>query len=128
MTNPIKSYHPDQPNINELRLISRGLAFLAILTGLLYLRVLVSGQLFTAETAVLQWLSVGFVLIGTAGLLATLKWESLGGLTAVLAGLVLAGLIYMATEQDWLTTFFYSSPFVISGLLALVCWQRDRRH
>ena len=120
--------HRPEDGIDELRLVTKSLLILASLTGVLYLRVFIV-ETFSAMSArgqgVLGLLSLALLVAATAGLLATWRWEGIGGLVATLSGLGLAVLSFLlATNNRWLTAFFYGSPFVITGGLSLVClWQ-----
>ncbi|HEX6386364.1 MAG TPA: hypothetical protein VF177_16960, partial [Anaerolineae bacterium] len=65
--------------INELRLITKSLLFLALLTGVLYLRVFTAGNVaaFRAD----GWnqthiLSLTFLVVAMLSLLGTLRWEA----------------------------------------------------
>ena len=125
--------HPQQTNeFNELRLFTKSLLFLALITGLIYLRVFIvesipamrdSGS--TAVEIAKLLLLIGAML----GLLLTWRYEMVGSVTAVLAGLIFGILVYYTTsENPFLLSFFYGSPFVISGGLSLACWWRGNKN
>ena len=123
--------HPQQTNgFDELRLITKSLLFLALLTGLIYLRVFIveiipamrvngSPGIEIAKLVLLVAAMLGLLLIG--------RYEKVGGITAVFTGLLFGILVYRTTAQNpLLLTFFYSSPFIISGGLSLVHWWRQQ--
>lgn len=128
----MKSIYTPQPEnrIGELRLVTRSLMLLALLTGLLYIRVFVAASFSVLDTGSprgIGLLSFLFLIVAIAGLLLTWRWEGLGGLVVVGSGIGLAVLtFFMADETPWLTAFFYGSPFVITGCLCLFCWWRGR--
>lgn len=124
MSGPTHVYRSDG-KINELRLITRSLVFLALLTGILYLRVFVQGFSMSWAGVILP----AFLAVALMGLLGTLRWEGMGGLLAVAGGLGLGILVYVSTTEPnrLLTAFFYSSPFIISGALSVACWWQARR-
>lgn len=127
MKNPT---YPHQPNnrFSELRIVTRSLLLLALLTGVVYLRVFAASGLSVVDTGdrdLIGILSLLFLIAATAGLLATWRWEGFGGLVATGAGLSLGILTYLtATDIPWLTAFFYGSPFIIAGGLSLLCWRQ----
>jgi hypothetical protein len=116
---------------NELRLITKAIGFLAFVTGLLYLRVIVGAGLASFNSGELPIgvaLVFAFLLIATAGLLLSWHWEGLGGFLSLLGGLGLALMDYeVLGRKGWIAAFLYSSPFIISGTLCLLCWRQDRR-
>ncbi|MCB8946051.1 MAG: hypothetical protein H6658_20085 [Ardenticatenaceae bacterium] len=124
--------HPQQTDrFSELRLISKSLVFLALLTGLIYLRVfiveIIPVMRETGSTAV-EIAKLVLLIAAMLGLLATWRYEMVGSVTAVLAGLIFGILIYVTTAQNpLLLTIFYSSPFVISGGLQLACCRRQQK-
>ena len=126
----------DFPQLNdstqELRMITKAVAFLALLTGILYLRVVV-GESLAAQTAgeplTEILLLLAFLIIATAGLVVARWWDGAGGLTALLGGIGLAVIDYsILGRNQWYGAVFYGSPFVISGILCLVCWWRQRAY
>lgn len=116
---------------NELRLITRAIGFLAFVTGLLYLRVIVGAGLTSLSSGELPLgvaLVFAFLLMATAGLLLSWRWEGLGGLLSLLGGVGLAVMDYgVLGRNGWIAAFLYSSPFIISGTLCLLCWRNNRR-
>jgi hypothetical protein len=124
--------HPQQENrFDELRLITKSLVFLALLTGFIYLRVfiveIVPAMSANGSTAV-ELTKFVPLIAAMVGLLLTWRYERVGGGTAVFIGLLFGLLVYRTTTQNpFLLTFFYSSPFVISGGLSLACWWRQAK-
>ena len=122
--------HPQQKNgFSELRLFTKSLLLLALLTGLIYLRVfiveIIPAMRDNGSTAV-EIAKLAMLVAAMLGLLLTWRYEMAGGITAVLAGLIFGILVYRTAAQNpFLITFFYSSPFVISGGLSLLCWWRQ---
>jgi hypothetical protein len=109
---------------SELRLLSKGVGFLALLTGLIYLRSVMQQGL--GDDRMVTWLFV-FLAGATLGLFSTWRWEGVGGLITAVCGLCLAVVVFRATvDTPWFDAFLYSSPFVVAGGLALACWWRDR--
>ncbi|MCA9989778.1 MAG: hypothetical protein H6666_01595 [Ardenticatenaceae bacterium] len=115
----------------ELRLMARIVAFLALLTGLLYLRAMLSeGWLVITldPFGPVGVIMVGLLVVAILGLLAAWRWEAPGGLIAMLSAALLGLLVFATTESyPWLQAFVYSSPFLLTGLLFLLCWWRNRR-
>ncbi|MDX1613199.1 MAG: hypothetical protein R3300_02750 [Candidatus Promineifilaceae bacterium] len=115
---------------SELRPATRAVAFLALLTGVLYLRALAEhllGMLQTNNLGPEDWLTPVFLIVGSIGLLLVWRHEALGGLVALLSGLVLAIGDHSAQGRyHWLVAFLYSSPFLVAGLMCLLCWRRRR--
>ena len=130
MSNPTHVHRPGG-NSNELRLVTKALVFLALLTAILYLRVFVAGLWISQTSGRTQAgvILLAFLLAATLGLLMTFRWEGLGGLLAVAGGLGLGILVNLTTSEPnkVLTAFFYSSPFIISGALSVACWWQARR-
>jgi hypothetical protein len=109
----------------ELRLLSRGLSFLALLTAVLYLRVLITGGLFINQPS---WLVVGTSILMVGGLLALValfRWERIGSMLAIAAGVGLF-LLFWVGRQPLQTNIFYSSPFIVTGLLVFFCQRREK--
>lgn len=114
----------------QLRPITKVVGFLALLTGLLYLRVVIAeglAGLRAGHIPLVVVLLFVFLLVAAIGLVISWRWEGVGGLLALLGGLGLAIIDYNAFDRDgWLAALLYSSPFVISGTLCLACWWRQR--
>jgi hypothetical protein len=104
---------------------------LAFLTAVLYIWVFVAATLWpmgVTGAGAIGLLSFLFLVVATVGLILTWRWEGLGGLIVVFSGIALSVVIYFLTNENrWLTIFFYSSPFIITGSLCLVCWHRARK-
>lgn len=117
-------------NAYELRLITKGVAFLAIITGVLYLRVVVAEGLVGLRAGALPLQVIflfAFLMIGVLGLLVAWRWEGIGGLLALMGGIGLAAIGYgIYGRSRWLAALLYSSPFIISGSLCLACWWQRR--
>lgn len=128
MENLITSQSDDR--IDQFRLIARSLMLLALLTAILYIRVFAATTLSTmtaGDQAGIGLLSFLFLITAIAGLILTWRWEGLGGLIVTLSGIGLAVVTYfISTASAWFTAFFYSSPFIITGVLYLICWHRIR--
>jgi hypothetical protein len=120
-----------KPNngFSELRLLTKSLVFLALVTGIIYLRVFIVEFVPAMRgTNVVEIVKLVLLLLAMLGLLVTFRQEEVGAITAVLAGLLFAVLVYTTTEQSRLmTAFFYGSPFIISGSLSFACWRRDQQ-
>lgn len=117
--------------IDELRVVTRLVGMLALLTGLIYLRVVGSETLaagFETNGRISPWLLLGALLVAIAGVLLAWRQEGIGGLIAAIAGLVLGGLAYFtASQHRGFSAFAYGSPFLITGALFLACWRRSCR-
>jgi len=120
---------PSDDEISEIRLITRSLILLSILTGILYVRVFVTSgpSLFDVggQKGISLLLSL-LVVFAVVSLIVAWRREGLGGLLALISGITLAVLTFlMSTEQPWFTAFFYGSPFVITGGMNLFSsWRR----
>lgn len=121
---------PRGNGVNELRLVSKAVGFLALLTGILYLRVMVGEGVPTIGIGSVKEggiLLFALLVIATAGLLIGWWRAGIGGLLAVFSALLLAGAIYAAAGRNpLLAAIVYSSPFLIGGALFLACWWCDR--
>lgn len=128
MKNLIYAPKPESNN-GELRLITRSLLLLALLTAILYIRVFLTvtpSSLDLESQGISTVVPILLLLLAILGLLLAWKWEGLGGILVVVSGVGLAILTFIsATNAPWLTAFFYGSPFVITGCLCLVCrWRK----
>lgn len=113
--------------VDELALFSRIVTGLAVLTGLLYLRVVLGGGLMAAfgdQMAGWLTLTVGLLVLGTIGALLSWRWQRLGAGLMLIAGLGLGGAFYWL--QGLGTAVFYGSPFFIASVFCFVCWLRHR--
>jgi hypothetical protein len=109
----------------ELRVVTKAVSFLAALTGLLYLRVII-GEVTTAvqqdDFPVGGVLMLILLIVATAGLIISWWWEGLGGWLAVIGGIGLAFVDYSIMDRGvWLVTILYCTPFIIAGTCCLVC-------
>jgi hypothetical protein len=125
------TYNHHTNDFSEYEMVSRVLVLLAVITGLIYLRVLVGALLpimRDAGMASIEVATVAMLLLALLGLLGTWRWQESGSIVAIVAGLAFGILIYQTVDQTpLLSAFFYSSPFVISGAVSLVGWWRERR-
>lgn len=113
----------------EMRYLARSIGILALLTGLIYLRVigleaLVSWQTNGGITAVI--FLFGLIILAMSGLLCGWHWELIGGLVAVISAIGIGILAFFSfTDYRLFSAIAYSSPFFIAGILMLVCWKRS---
>lgn len=114
---------------NETRFLARSVSALALLTGIIYLRVI--GQETMTSWQTNQGLNtiaflLGLLIIAMAGLLCGWRWELVGGSIAVVSAIGIGILAYFSfTDYKLFSALAYSSPFLISGILMLVCGQRS---
>lgn len=115
---------------NELRFIAKSVGLLALLTGIIYLRVVGVQSLSTLRSGsadrgtVLLFL---LITVATLALLSGWRWEGIGGAVAILSAIGTGILAYLTVEDNKLfTAFAYCSPFLITGGLFLACWWRER--
>lgn len=115
----------------EMRYLARSVGILALLTGLIYLRVL--GLETLASMQAKQGFGpvvilLGLLVVAMAGLLCGWRWELVGGLTAVISAVGIFIIAYFNTSQYPLfSAVAYSSPFFVAGGLMLACWQRSHK-
>lgn len=120
--------HPQPSNeeTQELRLITKAVAFLALITGLLYLRVIVGDALTDMRAGSLPLEAILlfiFLVSAVMGLAVAWRREGVGGLMTLAGGIGLAVIDYTVFDRNgWFAAVLYSSPFIISGVLCLVCW------
>jgi hypothetical protein len=125
------SYGQSSDNVNQLRFVAKSVGALALLTGLIYLRVVGLDSINAIRTG--HWgqnvvILFFLMLVATLGLLCALRLEAVGGVIALVSGVGVAILTYLTFEQNKLfTTFAYSSPFLVAGGLSLACWWRSRK-
>ena len=117
-------------SFDELHVFTRAVGLLAVLTALLYLRAMTSsGFLYRGANENIPVTTILFVLmlIATAGLVLTWRWECVGGVVAILGSLAVAAVIYSTfSENRLLATLVYSSPFIVSGTLCVADWWKHR--
>jgi hypothetical protein len=103
---------------------------LAILTALLYLRAMASGGfLYRGMEDNIPVTTILFVLmlVATAGLVLSWRWECAGGVLAILGSLAVATVVFTAFKENRiLALLVYSSPFLVSGSLCLADWWKQR--
>lgn len=130
MNHSIQTNRPTSASTsNEWCLVARAVTFLALLTSILYLRViLVEGLAAMKASTLTAALAAEMVLLllATLSLLIALRWQGMGGGLALLGGLCL-GIMMYRSQPYWAPTIFYSSPFIVSGGLCLACWWHNRR-
>lgn len=118
-------------SLDEFKLMVQAVSFLALLTGLLYLRaMLAGGTVLQPGISLLQagGMQVAVTLVGVLGLLAAWRWPVPGAVVAVVAGLLLGWLVYTTDGgYPFVKSFSYASPFVLTGTLYLVWWWRRLR-
>jgi putative Mn2+ efflux pump MntP len=112
----------------EMRYLARSVGILALLTGLIYLRVVAVEALASLqtnrETAVLFLL--GLLIVAMTGLVCGWRWELVGGLITVVSALAIGILTFFSiTDYPLFSALAYSSPFFIAGILLLGCWKRS---
>lgn len=109
--------------MDEWALMVKAVSFLALLTGILYLRVMVDqGAPLSPGSTLLTAgaMRVTMTVVGILGLLSCWRWPVAGGAIAVLAGLLLGWQVFeTATHDPLLLALAYGSPFVITGALYL---------
>ncbi len=117
-------------DFDELHAFTRAVGLLAVLTALLYLRAMASGGfLYRGVNDSIPVATILFVLmlIATAGLVLTWRWECVGGVVAILGSLAVAAVVYSTfTDNRLLALLVYSSPFLISGSLCVADWLKQR--
>lgn len=115
-------------SFSELQTVTKAVAFLAILTGVLYLRAMVGeGALGLGGSIEGNGLLLLFLALATAGLLAAWWQQGVGGVIAILSALIVAGMVYTTGGQNrLLEAFIYGSPFLIAGGLFVACAWRNR--
>ncbi len=114
---------------SELQMVARAVGFLAVLTGVLYVRarmgegtVAFGGGSVDGDGTLLL-----FLALATAGLLAAWWQQAVGGAIAILSALGVAGIVYATGGPNRLVeAFVYGSPFLIAGGLFLACGWRAR--
>lgn len=115
---------------DELRVLTRAVGLLAVLTAVLYLRAMTSGGfLYRGVSENIPVTAILFVLMlfATAGLVLTWRWECTGGIVAILGSLAVASVVYSTfTENRLLAMVVYGSPFLVSGSLCVADWWKHR--
>jgi hypothetical protein len=118
-------------SFDELHVFTRAVGLLAVLTALLYLRAMVSGGfLYRGADTTIPVTTILFILmlVATAGLVLTWRWECVGGIVAILGSLAVAAVVYTTfVENRFLALLVYSSPFLVSGSLCVADWWKHRR-
>lgn len=121
---------PSPDKLNETRFLARSVGLLALLTSFIYLRVIGTDSLTAVRSdQEIPGILILFALIAAAtlGILCSWRWEALGGIVASVCAIGIAFLAYRAyPDHPFFAAFAYSSPFLVSGLLFLTCWRRNR--
>jgi hypothetical protein len=113
----------------EFRFLARSIGILALLTGFIYLRVigmeaLVSWQTNQGITAVI--FLFGLIVLAMVGLMCGWRWELMGGFIAIISALSIGFIsFFILPEYPLFSAIAYSSPFLIAGILTLVCWKKS---
>ena len=115
---------------DELHVFTRAVGMLAVLTALLYLRAMASGGfLYRGANENIPVTTILFVLmlVATAGLLLSWRWECAGGIVAIVGSLAVAAVVFTTFHENRvLALLVYSSPFLVSGSLCLADWWKQR--
>lgn len=120
------------PFVDEWALFVKAVSFLAILTGLLYLRVMITGGgplLPGNDPLVTGALRALVTLVAIGGILACWRRPVAGAAIAILSGLLLGWQVYeTAAHSPLLLAAAYASPFILTGALYLVyAWRKRGR-
>ncbi len=113
----------------EFRYLARSIGILALLTGFIYLRVigieaLVSWQTNQGITAVT--FLFGLIVLAMVGLMCGWRWELMGGFIAIISALSIGFIsFFILPEYPFFSAIAYSSPFLIAGILTLICWKKS---
>jgi len=117
-------------SFDELRVLTRAVGLLAVLTALLYLRAMTSGSfLYRGVSENISVTAILFLLMlfATVGLVLTWRWECLGGMVAIIGSLAVASVVYSTfSENRLLAMLVYSSPFLVAGSLCVADWWKHR--
>ena len=117
---------------DEWGLFVKAVSFLALLTGLLYLRVMIGGAApLSAGNSLLTSGSVriAIMLIAIGGLALCWKQPVIGAAISIVAGLGLGWQVYeTAVHAPIVLALAYASPFVLSGVLFLAYTRRSAEH
>lgn len=117
-------------SFDELRVFTKTVGLLAILTAVLYLRAIVSGGFILrtgSDTETVQAILFLLILLGTTGLVMSQRWECMGGIIAIIGAVSVAIIVYTTmSENQLMAILLYSSPFMISGCLCILDWWKHR--
>lgn len=114
--------------VSELQATARMVSVLAILTGVAYVWVFIEMNAMATAESMVNVATAVCIVLALVGLILAFRWEGWGGLLSLLFGIVLIPVVYQATAGDLLKVFFFSSPFIISGIFMMVSgWQNRRR-
>lgn len=117
-----------QKSLDELQLATKLIGFLAVLTALVYLRVVGAEMLSLLRAEGADFLGVllfALLVVATVGLLLAWRQEGVGGLVTAVTAVAVGIVAFLYAEDNQLfTAFAYSSPFLITGLMFVVCWWR----
>jgi hypothetical protein len=116
--------------VDEWALFVKAVSFLAILTGLLYLRVMISGggPLLPGHNPLTTGaLRAIITIVAIGGILACWRQPVAGAAVAIVSGLLLGWQVYeTAAHSPLLLAGAYASPFILTGALYLVYAWRKR--
>ncbi|PID85340.1 MAG: hypothetical protein CSA11_05770 [Chloroflexi bacterium] len=119
----------DTFRVKETRYLVRSIGILALLTGLIYLRVIgmeAMASLQTNQGLTAVSLLFGLLILAIAGLVCSWRWELIGGLIAVISAIGIGILVFFNfTDSPLFSALAYSSPFFITGILLLACSRRS---
>lgn len=123
-SSPIQTSH-------ELRIITKSIGMLAVLTGLIYLQVIGSESVTAVQSDGIDWNIVTLLIllvVAIGGLLYAWRQEGIGGFVAALSAVGIGILAYFYFPDNRLfSAFAYASPFLITGLMFLACWWNSQR-
>ena len=111
---------------SEMRTTARMVSLLAIFTGGVYVLAFVELGALADVESVTNLVTAVCIVLASVGLILAFRWEGMGGFMAILGGVALAFIVAQYTENNWLKVFFFSSPFIISGLFMWVSGWRNR--
>ena len=113
------------------RAVANLIGVLAFFTGVVYVWGLVGEMVPISFAEANPYLIVQTILliVGTLSLVSTLRWELIGGIVAIICGILLAVVTLVANTETmpWLAAAVYGSPFITAGILYLVDWQLSQR-
>ncbi len=112
--------------VSEMRTTARMFSLLAILTGAVYVWAFVELGVLAEVGHVINLVTAVSIVTASLGLILAYRWEGWGGFIAILSGVALAFIILQLSAQNGVKAFFFSSPFIISGLLMLLSGWHNR--
>ncbi|MCA9958388.1 MAG: hypothetical protein R3E31_28790 [Chloroflexota bacterium] len=115
---------------DELQMMTKSIGLLAVLTGIVYLRVIGAESLLALQSddqgqSVLVLFAL--LIVAILGLLFAWRQEGVGGFVAALSAVGIGIFAFLSFQENrWFAAFAYSSPFLITGLMFVTCWWRKR--